>query len=141
MVGSSPWSSFVRAESGGWWYLGEYEFFQVGVITPQQFVALPQAVSNLVHIQMTQFDDRTTQAQEAWAKKLFKAKKWKEYTEMRARIYLRKQKKNITPEAVQAALRKMGTLTTGDILEALKRGEEVSRYCTCFVTVLILTKT
>lgn len=69
------------------------------------------------------------------------AEKWPEYTEMRARVYLRKQDKKITPTEVKKAVLVLrshgskkkkthrngweGKLTEGDILNGFERGEEV----------------
>lgn len=143
VLNSSPWSHFVRVKSGGWIYLGEYEFSHAGVITPQQFIDLPQVVGMVCSFMIFHMLTYKTmslyivsvQAQEKWATKLLTSKKWEEYTEMRARIYLRKQQEDITPKAIEAALHSTGTLTKEDILEAFRRGDEVSGFWTLYITL------
>jgi ketopantoate reductase len=81
------------------------------------------------------------QVKQAWAVKILNTKRWPEYVEMRARIYLRKQNAEITKGEVQNAIKLLrsqgskkkktrrsqceGKLTEADILNAFVLGEEV----------------
>ena len=87
----------------------------------------------------------------AWARKVLTTEKWAVYKEMRARIYLRKRKKNVTLDAVKKAVELLrshgsrkkdahvngweGKLTDCDILNAFVRGDEM---CPLVLFVLIL---
>jgi hypothetical protein len=87
----------------------------------------------------------------AWARQVYTTERWAVYKEMRARIYLRKQKKNITLDAVKKAVELLrshgsrkkdthvdgweGKLTDRDTLNAFVRGDEV---CSLVLFVLIL---
>lgn len=68
----------------------------------------------------------------AWAKKILKAKKWPVYTAIRARIWLRKVKIELTDKNIEAEVarikhkgNKAGFLSIEDVMTALEHGEEV----------------
>lgn len=81
------------------------------------------------------------QVRQAWVEKILTTERWPAYTEMRARIYLRKQNKEITKDEVKKAahlLRPHGSKKKGerqdgwegklnevDVLNALVQGDEV----------------
>ena len=138
-----PWSLFVRRRAGEWEYEGEYKCSNVGILTPQEFVSQDEKVFSFA-LPITANYVTKQQVKQSWAKKILESEKWPEYTKMRARIYLRKQNKDITQEEVQAAvilLRSCGSkkkktrqngwdnkLTAGDIINAFVRGDEASFY-------------
>jgi hypothetical protein len=138
-----PWSLFLRRRVGEWEYEGEYKCSHVGVLTPQEFASQDEKVFIYTFPIPPNYATKQ-QVKQNWAQKILGSEKWPEYTKMRARIYLRKQNKEITQEEVQAAvilLRSRGSkrkkthqngwenqLTTGDILDAFVRGDEVSFY-------------
>ncbi|KAF9461886.1 hypothetical protein BDZ94DRAFT_1323091 [Collybia nuda] len=96
-----------------WEYMGEYRSQLAGQLTPYTFRQQTQATKD------------------AWAHKLRTARKWPVYTAIRARIYLRKKKKALTDENIQAEIERItekgtegGSLTDRDVIDALERGDE-----------------
>ncbi|THH12686.1 hypothetical protein EW146_g7469 [Bondarzewia mesenterica] len=104
------WTVFLRAKSKALWiYAGDYVIEKSDKpLTPLEFAALP---------------NRTRRE---WADAILKAKQWPCYTNMRARISLRKKRREISDEAIQAETRpSMSYLTETDVLKAMDRGEEI----------------
>ncbi|KAG5636697.1 hypothetical protein H0H81_007126 [Sphagnurus paluster] len=110
-----PHSLFSRTQLkpfAGWMYLGEYESVVAGQLSIGDFTGQDWKVVKLT-----------------WAKKLLNAKEWPEYREMRARIWLRKNKMPISIETLKKEdanirAKKPGDLSEGDVIKALERGEE-----------------
>jgi hypothetical protein len=69
---------------------------------------------------------------DSWADTIVNAKKEISYMEMRARIALRKVGKRFSPDDVAAEVQKIrksqgSPVSSGDVIRAMSRGEEVTR--------------
>ncbi|KAI0048583.1 hypothetical protein FA95DRAFT_1605089 [Auriscalpium vulgare] len=111
---------FVRADGVPvWLYMGNYKLeMSEQPLSADEFKALPQKTRN------------------AWADALLAPQSWKCYTSMRARVWLRKNGREVAEEAVEAA-RRPGALANAmglerkDMLAALDSGEEILHVMLC----------
>ncbi|RDB20731.1 hypothetical protein Hypma_012181 [Hypsizygus marmoreus] len=101
-------------------------------LNPAQWIYLGQYHSILAgHLSGSEFGGQRETVKIAWAKKILKAKKWPVYTAIRARIWLRKQRKELSDsnvmeevERIKAKPSRAGELSVKDVVTSLERGDE-----------------
>ncbi|KAH7927580.1 hypothetical protein BV22DRAFT_266809 [Leucogyrophana mollusca] len=108
------WSVFVPVTKKPvtWSYRGEYKFAVSGSLPPDEFRTQRPGVKH------------------TWAKRILENVEHSVYRELRARIYLRKKGRSITPQRVASESQrirdgKAGKLEESDVISALSIGQEM----------------